>query len=60
MCDWAVDRDPGIVLGNLLPALPPFLILPMGLFSSHHAVVNTIRTLTDKPIRYRLSIPFVR
>ena len=60
MCDWAVDRDPEIVLGNLLPALPPILILLLGLFTSYQAMMNTIRALTDKPIRYPLSIPFVR
>lgn len=54
------DRDPGIVLGNILAGLPPLLILLLGVFTTYQAVVNTVRALTDKPIRYSLSIPFVR
>jgi len=53
------DRDPGIVLGNIFAGLPPLLILLLGVFTTYQAVVNTVRALTDKPIRYPLSIPFV-
>jgi uncharacterized Tic20 family protein len=55
-----VDRDPGIVLGNIFAGLPPVLILLIGLFTTYQAVVNTVRALSDKPIRYPLSIPFVK
>lgn len=55
-----VDRDPGIVVGNLFAWLPPIPILLIGVFTTYQAVVNTVRALTDKPIRYPLSIPFVR
>jgi uncharacterized Tic20 family protein len=54
------DRDPGIVLGNIFAGLPPLLFLLLGVFTTYQAVVNTVRALTDKPIRYSLSIPFVR
>ncbi|HZM20125.1 MAG TPA: helix-turn-helix domain-containing protein [Anaerolineales bacterium] len=53
------DRDPGIVLGNIFAGLPPLLTLLLGVFTTYQAVVNTVRALTDKPIRYPLSIPFV-
>ena len=54
-----LDRDPG-VLGNLFTLLPPVPILLIGLFTSYQAIMNTVRALTDKPVRYPLSIPFVR
>jgi uncharacterized Tic20 family protein len=53
-------RDPGIVLGNIFAGLPPLLILLLGVFTTYQAVMNTVRALTDKPIRYALSIPFVK
>src|SRR5262245_6407847 len=40
-----------------------FLLVPIlliGIFTSYQAVINTFRALSDKPIRYALSIPFVR
>jgi uncharacterized Tic20 family protein len=54
-----LDRDPS-VLGNLFTLLPPVPILLIGLFTSYQAIMNTVRALTDKPVRYPLSIPFVR
>ena len=54
-----LDRDPG-VLGNLFTLLPPIPILLIGLFTSYQAIMNTVRALTDKPVRYPLSIPFVK
>ena len=54
-----LDRDPG-VLGNIFTLLPPIPILLIGLFTSYQAIMNTVRALTDKPVRYPLSIPFVR
>jgi uncharacterized Tic20 family protein len=54
------DYDPGLSVGNFFTVLPPTLILLIGVFSTYQAVVNTVRALSDKPIRYPLSIPFVR
>ena len=54
-----LDRDPGIFLGNLFTVLPPIPILFIALFTSYQAVVNTVRALSEKPIHYPLSIPFV-
>ena len=41
----------------LFSLVPPILI---GLFCMYQGVVNAMRALSDKPIRYRLSIPFVK
>ena len=54
-----LDRGPGL-LGNLFTLLPPIPILIIGLFTSYQAIMNTVRALTDNPVRYPLSIPFVR
>jgi uncharacterized Tic20 family protein len=54
-----LDGEAGI-LGDIFTLLPPIPILFIGLFTSYQAVVNTVRALSDKPIRYPLSIPFVK
>jgi uncharacterized Tic20 family protein len=54
-----LDGDAGIV-GNIFTLLSPVPILFLALFTSYQAVVNTVRALSDKPIRYPLSIPFVK
>ncbi len=41
----------------LLSVLPPIII---GLFSMYQGVVNAVRSLSDKPIHYTLSIPFIK
>jgi uncharacterized Tic20 family protein/DNA-binding Xre family transcriptional regulator len=40
--------------------MAPLLSLLIALFTSYQGIVNTVRALSDKPIRYPLSIPFVR
>jgi len=55
-----LDRDPGSVLGNLFTILPPVPILLIALFTTYQAVVNTVRALSEKPVHYPLSIPFVK
>jgi uncharacterized Tic20 family protein len=54
-----LDGDPGIV-GDIFTLLPPIPILLIGLFTSYQAVMNTVRALSDKPVHYPLSIPFIR
>lgn len=54
----------GIIEGNptimaLLIALPLPLIL-IGIFCTYQGVINAMRSLSEKPIHYPLSIPFVR
>ena len=55
-----LDRDPGVFLGNLFTIPPPLPILFLGVFTTYQAVVNTVRALSEKPIHYPLSIPFVK
>ena len=54
-----LDGEAGI-LGDIFTLLPPLPILFIGLFTAYQAVMNTVRALSDKPIRYPLSIPFVK
>jgi hypothetical protein len=47
----------------LASTLAVFSILPfifIGIFCTYQGVVNAMRALADKPIRYALSIPFVK
>jgi uncharacterized Tic20 family protein len=59
MMTQGMDQDSGI-LGNLFTLLPPIPILFLALFTTYQAVVNTVRSLSGKPIHYPLSIPFVK
>lgn len=54
-----MDQNTG-TLGNLFTQLPPLPVLFLALFTTYQAVVNTVRALSDKPVRYPLSIPFIR
>ena len=54
-----LDRDAG-TLGNIFTLLPPLPILFLAIFTSYQAVMNTVRALSEQPIRYPLSIPFVK
>jgi len=54
-----MDGDAGL-LGDIFTLLPPLPILFLALFTTYQAVVNTVRALSEKPIHYPLSIPFVK
>src|SRR5512141_1576412 len=57
----SMDMGEGFV--TLASTLAVFSILPfifIGLFCTYQGVVNAMRALADKPIRYALSIPFVK
>ena len=54
-----LDRGSGL-LGDLFTLLPPLPILFLGIFTTYQGVVNAFRALADKPVRYALSIPFVK
>lgn len=47
-------------LGNIFTLLPPLPILFIALFTMYQGIINAVRAVTDKPIRYPLSIPFVK
>ena len=55
-----LDREPGI-LGDIFTfTVFPFLpIMIFGLFIAYQAVLNTVRALSEKPIHYAFSIPFI-
>jgi len=54
-----VDREAG-ALANMFTLLPPLPILFLAVFTSYQAILNTVRSLSEKPIHYPLSIPFVK
>jgi uncharacterized Tic20 family protein len=54
-----LDRDAG-TLGNVFTLLPPLPVLFLAMFTSYQAILNTVRALSEKPIHYPLSIPFVK
>jgi len=56
-----LDMGEGFVI--LASTLAVFSILPfifIGIFCTYQGVANAIRALSDKPIRYALSIPFMK
>ncbi len=56
-----MDMGEGFVI--LASTLAVFSVLPfifIGVFCTYQGVVNAMRALSDKPIRYALSIPFVK
>lgn len=57
----SMDMGEGFVI--VASTLAVFSLLPfifIGLFCTYQGVVNAMRTLADKPVRYALSIPFVK
>jgi len=54
-----LDREAGII-GNIFTLVPPLPILFVAIFTTYQGVVNAFRALADKPVRYALSIPFVK
>jgi uncharacterized Tic20 family protein/DNA-binding Xre family transcriptional regulator len=44
----------------LLTLLTPIPLILIGIFCAFQGVINAMRTLSDKPIHYPLSIPFVK
>jgi len=53
----AMESTPAFILATICLPLPLILI---GIFCTYQGVVNAMRALSDKPIRYALSIPFVK
>jgi uncharacterized Tic20 family protein/DNA-binding Xre family transcriptional regulator len=53
----AMENTPAFILATICLPLPLILI---GIFCTYQGVVNAMRALSDKPIRYALSIPFVK
>jgi len=55
--DAAFEGTPPVLLLTLCVPMPLFLI---GIFCTYQGVVNAMRALSDKPVHYALSIPFVK
>lgn len=53
----AMESAPTFILATICLPLPLILI---GIFCTYQGVVNAMRALSDKPIHYALSIPFVK
>ena len=53
----AMESSPIFILPAICLPMPLVLI---GIFCSYQGVVNAMRALSDKPVRYALSIPFVK
>lgn len=59
----AVQVSESNIVTNLPIAFPLMAVIPMigiGIFCTVEGILNTIRVLSDKPYRYRLSIPFIK
>jgi len=54
-----LDTNSGL-LGDIFTLFPPLPILFLVLFTIYQSVVNTVRALSEKPVHYALSIPFVK
>lgn len=52
-----MEDTPDFLVANISLPLPLILI---GFFCVYQGVVNAMRILADKPVRYALSIPFVK
>jgi len=53
----ALESTPAFIVATICLPMPLILI---GIFCTYQGVVNAMRALSDKPIRYALSIPFVK
>jgi len=53
----AMESSPIFILSTICLPLP---LITIGFFCTYQGVVNAVRALSDKPIRYALSIPFVK
>jgi len=54
---FATENNP-FFIGALICAPAPLILI--GIFCTYQGVVNAMRALSDKPIRYPLAIPFVK
>jgi uncharacterized Tic20 family protein/DNA-binding XRE family transcriptional regulator len=57
----SMDMGEGfVILASTLAILSILPFLVIGIFCTFQGVMNTIRSLSDKPVHYPLSIPFVK
>jgi uncharacterized Tic20 family protein len=60
MGEIGVNTVEGGPIFMLLVMCVPMPMILIGLFCTYQGVVNAMRALSDKPVRYALSIPFVK
>jgi uncharacterized Tic20 family protein/DNA-binding Xre family transcriptional regulator len=53
----AMESTPVFILSTICLPMPLILI---GIFCTYQGIVNAIRALSDRPVHYALSIPFVK
>ena len=53
----AMENTPAFILATICLPLPLILI---GIFCTYQGVVNAMRALSNKPVRYALGFPFVK
>ena len=54
--------DPGLSIGlsEIMLICVPMPMILIGIFCTYQGVVNAVRALSDKPVHYAMSIPFVK
>ena len=60
MGEAGINTAEGSPVFMLLVMSTPVPLVLIGLFCTYQGVVNAMRALSDKPVRYALSIPFVK
>jgi hypothetical protein len=60
MGEAGVNTVEGSPIFMLLVLCTPMPLILIGIFCTYQGVVNAMRALSDRPIRYALSIPFVK
>ncbi|HSQ27813.1 MAG TPA: helix-turn-helix domain-containing protein [Anaerolineales bacterium] len=56
----SMDMDGFVILASTVAILSILPFMFIGIFCTYQGVVNAMRSLSDKPIRYALTIPFVK
>lgn len=59
MGEAGINTTEGSPMFMLLVMCTPTPLLLIGLFCAYQGVINTLRSMTDKPIHYALSIPLI-
>ena len=55
-----VDLGLSIGLSEIMLICVPMPMILIGIFCTYQGVVNAVRALSDKPVHYAMSIPFVK
>ena len=53
----SMESSPLFILSTICLPLP---LISIGIFCTYQGVVNAVKALSDRPVRYALSIPFVK